>query len=87
MTTNDILHTFQSEFRNSFSTDACLIYLTDYIRTQMAQGKYTGMVLLDLQKAFDTVDHEILINKLMAMGIGSSAWFRSHLTNRKQKAK
>ncbi len=53
----------------------------------MAKEKYTGMVLLDLQKAFDTVDHEILINKLKAMGIGSSAWFRSYLTNRKQKVK
>ncbi len=50
----------------------------------MAKGKYTGMVLLDLQKAFDTVDHEILMNKLKAMGIRSSAWFRACLTNRKQ---
>ncbi len=33
LTTNDILYTFQSGFRNSFSTDSCLIYLTDYIRT------------------------------------------------------
>ncbi len=45
------------------------------------------MVLIDLQKAFDTVDHEILFNKLKAMGIGFSAWFRSYLTNRKQKVK
>ncbi len=53
----------------------------------MAKGKYTGMVLLDLQKAFDTVDHEILINNHKAMGIGSFAWFRSYLTNIKQKVK
>ncbi len=53
----------------------------------MAKGKYTGLVLLDLQKAFETVYHEILINKLKEMGIGSSAWFRSYLTNIKQKVK
>ncbi len=53
----------------------------------MAKGNYTGIVLLDLQKAFDTVNHEILINKLKAMGTGPSAWFRSYLTNSKQKVK
>ncbi len=81
LTTNDILHIFHSEFRNSSSTDSYLIYLTNYIRSQVAKGKYTGMILLDLQKAFDTVVHEILTNKLKAMGIGSSGRFRSYLTN------
>ncbi len=51
----------------------------------MVKGNYTGMVLLDLQKAVDTVDYEILINKLKAMDIESSARFRSCLTNRRQK--
>ncbi len=46
----------------------------------MAKEKYTGMVLLDLQRAFDTVVHEILTNKLKAMDIGSSGWFTSYLT-------
>ena len=45
------------------------------------------MVLLDLQKAFDTVDHTILCNKLQAMGIGSVDCFRSYLTNRTQRVK
>ncbi len=53
----------------------------------MAKGSYTGMVLLDLQKAFDTVDHKILCNKLEAMGIGSTNWFRSYLNGRTQKVK
>ncbi len=81
LTTNDILYIFHSGFRNSSSTDSYLIYLTDYIRSQMAKGKYTGMVLLDLEKAFDIVVHEILTNKLKVMGIGPSGWFRSYLTN------
>lgn len=81
---NNVLYDMQSGFRGSYSTDTCLTYLTDYIRTQMSVGNYTGMVLLDLQKAFDTVDHEILCQKLKAMGIVSVDWFKSYLTNRQQ---
>ena len=42
------------------------------------------MVLLDLQKAFNTVDHEILCNKLKAMVVTDTKWFHSYLTNRTQ---
>ena len=58
------------------------MFLTDYIRSQLYQGKYVGM-LLDVQKAFDSVNHDILCNKLEAMGV-KSAWFKSYLTNRQQ---
>ena len=40
--------------------------------------------MLDLQKAFDTVDHHILCKKLRAMGVKSVDWFRSYLSNRNQ---
>ena len=84
--TNGLLYEFQSGFRQSYSTNTCLIHLTDYIKLQSDKGNLTGMVLLDLQKAFDTVDHCILINKLQALGFDtcSREWFRSYLTNRKQ---
>ena len=49
-----------------------------------SKGNYVGMVLLDLQKAFDTVDHEILCKKLEAMGINFTKWFKSYLGDRKQ---
>ena len=42
------------------------------------------MVLIDLQKAFDTVDHTILSDKLKSIGIASTAWFDSYLENRRQ---
>jgi hypothetical protein len=47
-------------------------------------GNYTGLVLIDLQKAFDTVDHVILCKKLKAMGVASVDWFTSYLSDRKQ---
>ena len=42
------------------------------------------MVLLDLRKAFDTVNHDIMIEKLRAAGIASTDWFQSYLTGRQQ---
>ena len=81
---NNILYEFQSGFRTSYSTDTCLINLQDSIRMEISQGKYVGMVLIDLQKAFDTVDHEILLEKLDAMGFNHNKWFESYLKGRKQ---
>ena len=57
---NNILYSQQSGFRKKHSTDTCLINLLDYLCTNISEGKYEGMVLLDLQKAFDPVDHNIL---------------------------
>ena len=81
---NNLFYQFQSGFRGSYSTDTCLIHLQDHIRKQTASGHYTSMVLLDIQKAFDSVDHKILCNKLSAMGVQPTDWFRSYLSNRKQ---
>jgi hypothetical protein len=47
-----------------------------------AKGLYTGMIMLDLQKAVDTVDHNILCSKLKVMGVQSVDWFESYLTDR-----
>ena len=56
----------------------------DYIHKSISEGDYVGMVLIDLQKAFDTVDHVILCEKLKLMGVGGVQWFRSYLSNRKK---
>ena len=86
LTEHKLLYTFQSGFRSSYSTDTCLIYLTDYIKQECDNYNYTGMVLLDLQKAFDTVDHVILLKKLSSVGVDelSICSFRSYLTGRVQ---
>ena len=81
---NNLLYEFQSGFRSAYSTDTCLIHLFDHIKSQTAKGLYTGMVMIDLQKAFDTVDHQILCSKLQAMGVPNVKWFQSYLTGRKQ---
>ena len=55
----------------------------------MDKGMMTGVVFLDLKKAFDTVDHSILLNKLISfnLGINTRLWFKSYLEDRKQSVK
>ena len=67
----------QSGFRGGYSTDSSLIGLTDFIKGELGKGNLVGMVLIDLQKAFDTVDHAILCEKLKSIGVSSTAWFFS----------
>ena len=81
-----LLYDLQSGFRPKYSTDTCLIHLTDFIQFQMDKGNAVGMVLLDLQKAFDTLDHSILLSKLDAIGLSNDIvkWFQSYLSGRQQ---
>ena len=58
---NNALYKFQSGFRKFHSTDSCLSYPHDKITKVFDSGLLTGMVLIDLQNAFDTIDHNILI--------------------------
>ena len=52
----------------------------------MDKGQLTGMVFLDLSKAFDTIDHDLMLNKLISHGFSDTAvlWFKAYLTNRSQ---
>ena len=59
---------FQSGFRKNYSPDFYLSYLTDKISNDVDSGLPTGMVLIELQKTFDTIDHNILIQKMPSLG-------------------
>ena len=59
---NKILYDYQSGFRKNHSTDTCLSFLNDKILKGFDDGLVTGMILIDLQKAFDTINHDILKN-------------------------
>lgn len=80
----DLLYKNQSGFRGKYSTDTCLIGLSDFIKGEMGRGKLIGLVMIDLQKAFDTVEHSILLEKLNAIGVTSNRWFESYLSRRRQ---
>ena len=54
-----ILYTYQSGFRAKHSTSTCLSLLQNKILNGFDKGQLTGMILIDLQKAFDTIDHDI----------------------------
>ena len=88
LTEHKLLYIFQSGFWSSYSTDTCLIHPIDYIKQEYCDnGNYTGMALLDLQKAFDTVDHAILLKKFSGVVVNELSIlcrFRSYLTGRVQ---
>ena len=65
---HNILNKFQSGFRPAHSTTTTLIHVTDTILDNMEKGLFTGAVFLDLKKAFDTVCHTILLDKLRLNG-------------------
>ncbi len=84
---NNILYDLQSGFRPLHSTETCILYMTDKMRKEVDNGKFCGMVMLDLQKAFDTVDHNILLYKLKAVGFDKNSlrWVKSYLDDRCQR--
>jgi len=86
LTPNSILYNYQFGFRQNYSTILALIDVVDDIYNHSESNEYVLGIYLDLQKAFDTVDHSILLWKLYNYGIRGVvySWFASYLSNRMQ---
>ena len=82
----NILYKYQFGFRQNHSTTLALIEIIDNIQTELDKGNSVIGTYLDLSKAFDTVNHSILIEKLEHYGIRGNVknWFKNYLSNRKQ---
>lgn len=81
-----ILTDSQYGFRSGRSTSHALIELTDEITKCIDSKHYVAGIFVDLKKAFDTIDHHILLNKLEKYGIRGVVgnWVKNYLQNRKQ---
>ena len=83
---NKLLASEQFGFRSKLSTTVALAHFTEQVLVNLDNKKITGAVSIDLRKAFDTVDHTILQEKLKSIGFSTSVleWFISYLSNRTQ---
>ncbi|MES9905404.1 MAG: reverse transcriptase family protein [Sedimenticola sp.] len=79
----------QSGFRQGHSCETALVGMIDRFLTALDNGSLIGMVMVDFKKAFDLVDHDVLLNKLKIYKLSENAlkWFNTYLKNRKQKVK
>ena len=86
LSNNNTIYNLQFGFRQQYSTSHALINITENIRKVLHDGNVGYGVLVDLQRAFDTVDHQILLAELNHYGIRgvSNDWFKSYLSNRSQ---
>ena len=82
-----LIYELQSGFRRLHSCQTALTKVVDNWLTAMNNNDIVGTVFLDLSKAFDLVDHNILIQKLKSYKFSPSAiaWFESYLSNRSQQ--
>ena len=86
LTENKILYLDQFGFQTGHSTEHAIVQLVDQILESFEYNRYTLGVFIDLSKAFDTVDHSVLLKKLELYGITdrNHLWFKNNLSNRKQ---
>ena len=86
---NNILTSHQFGFRKSFSTELAAVDLYDHLLNKLHEKQYTCAIFLDLAKAFDSVNHGILLDKLYKYGVRGPALrlFQSYLSNRRQYVK
>ena len=86
---SEVFYKCQFGFRKHYSTNLALISIVEKIRDALAKNMYTCGVFIDLEKAFDTINHQILLSKLYHYGIRGIAnkWLSSYLSGRSQSVK
>src|ERR1700730_2603392 len=85
LSSNDLFNMHQSAYTKNRSTETVLLSVCNCITNAMSTQSITGLCMLDLSAAFDTIDHDILLERLsLWFGIRGSvlSWFASYLTNR-----
>ena len=84
---HNVLHSTQSGFRPNHSCETALLQMINKFHEAINNGQIIGMVMVDFRKAFDLVDHTLLLKKLRHYKISNETllWFSSYLLNRKQK--
>ena len=84
---NKLLLGCQSGFRSLHSTLTALLEATDAWSVNIDNGLLNGVVFIDLTKAFDTIDHKIILRKMSYLGVDQAAikWFSSYLSGRTQR--
>ena len=84
-----VLYYRQFGFRKDFSTNHVILNLLESIQKVLDDGQFACGIFIDFEKAFDTVSHDILLEKLNHYGIRviSNDWFRSYLSDRTQFVK
>ena len=85
---NELYHS-QYGFRSKHSCENAISDLISQVLKNQQQNKYTAALFLDLSKAFDTLNHDLLLQKLEIYGVRGIAldWFRSYLNGRKMRLK
>ena len=83
----DLLDPYQSAYKKNHSTFTALLKITDDILDSIDDSNITLLIFLDFSKAFDTVNHRILIEKLKILGFQNDTcqWINSYLSNRYQQ--
>ena len=84
---HNVLHSTQSGFRPNHSCETAVLQMINKFHEAINNGQIIGMVMVDFRKAFDLVDHTLLLKKLRHYKISNETllWFSSYLLNRKQK--